>query len=338
MKTKILSILKKNNDFVSGQMLCDTLGVSRTAVWKVINQLKKDGYVIESVTNKGYRLIDNPDLITESEIKSHLKYEKDGVTLCGAIKEIVYYDEIDSTNNEAKRQAEKGEVKDGTLFVAECQTGGRGRRGRNWVSPPGSGIWMSLFLKPDISPASASMLTIVAAMAVTESVGKIVKELGEKADCKIKWPNDLVLNGKKICGILTEMSAEVDYIHFVVIGIGINVNTTDFDDEIKAMASSIYKETGAKVSRSQIIAYFSESFERYYKTFVKSGDLSGLVEAYNEMLINKDKEVKAIFADAELTGVAKGINGLGELIIETKEGERIVRSGEVSVRGLYGYV
>ena len=197
---------------------------------------------------------------------------------------------------------------------------------------------MSLLLRPDIAPVNASMLTIVAAMAVQEAIHKVLTEDGHDAECRIKWPNDIVLNKKKVCGILTEMSAEMDYIHYVVIGMGINVNTTEFDDSIKAIASSLYLETGDHLKRSRIVAAFSESFAKYYYTFVKTQNLAGLKEDYNSMLVNKGGDVKAIYADKEIVGKALGINDEGELIIKTDEGEKIIRTGEVSVRGLYGYV
>ena len=256
----------------------------------------------------------------------------------GIIRDVVYYDETDSTNNEAKRAAEKDNAADGTLYITESQTGGRGRRGRNWASPAGSGIWMSLLLRPDIAPANASMLTIVAAMAEQEAIHTVLTEDGHDAECRIKWPNDIVLNKKKISGILTEMSAEMDYIHYVVIGMGINVNTTEFDDSIKATASSLYLETSDHLKRSRIVAAFSKSFAKYYKEFVKTQNLVGLKDDYNAMLVNKDSEVKAIYADKEIVGTALGITDEGELIIKTDEGEKIIRTGEVSVRGLYGYV
>ena len=160
MKTKILNVLRKSDGYVSGQALCNMLGVSRTAVWKVINQLKEEGYVIEAVQNKGYHITQYPDILTSSEIMSQLTCVDTGSTT-GIIREVVYYDETDSTNNEAKRAAERDNAADGTLYITESQTGGRGRRGRNWVSPAGSGIWMSLLLRPDISPVNASMLTIM---------------------------------------------------------------------------------------------------------------------------------------------------------------------------------
>lgn len=189
MKTKILRQLRTTNEYVSGQMLCDELGVSRTAVWKAINQLKEEGYTIEAVQNKGYKITGYPDILTAEEIESQLNPDD-------TVKKVVYAPEIDSTNNEAKRNAENG-AKDGTLYITESQTGGRGRRGRQWVSPSGSGIWMTLLLRPQINPANASMLTIVAAMAVTMAIRRAVAEEGADVECHIKWPNDVVINKRK---------------------------------------------------------------------------------------------------------------------------------------------
>ena len=182
--------------------------------------------MIYSVQNKGYRITEYPDIITASEIESLLL--DDSGNMQGICRHIQYFDKTDSTNNQAKLAAEKN-APEGTLFVAECQTGGRGRRGKTWESPAGSGIWMSLLLRPDISPESASMLTLVLAVAMVDAINEEVQD----AKCYVKWPNDIVLNNRKISGTLTEMSAEMDSIHYVVIGIGINVNTTDFDESIK---------------------------------------------------------------------------------------------------------
>jgi BirA family biotin operon repressor/biotin-[acetyl-CoA-carboxylase] ligase len=327
MKEKILKKLRNSQEYISGQAICDDLGISRTAVWKYVNQLKEEGYEIESVQNKGYRITKYPDIITKAEIESCLS---DNL----AVKQVFYADELDSTNNEAKRMAEKN-GEDGTLYIAECQTGGRGRRGRTWLAPKGSSITMSLLLRPDINPASASMLTIVAAMAVTAALRSVAGDV----PCRIKWPNDVVVDKKKVCGILTEMSAEVDYIHYVVIGIGINVNTTDFDDSIKDMASSVYLQTGKKIKRSSIVVAFAKEFTRFYDEFLKTGDLSGLADEYNEMLINAGQQVKISDVKTEFTGTAIGINNHGELLVRLDDGsETAISAGEVSVRGLYGYV
>ena len=297
----------------------------------MIRQLEAEGYEIEAVRNRGYRLHDSADILNEAEIRAVLTSQWLG-------QNVKFLEEIDSTNNEAKRNAENG-AKDGTLYITESQTGGRGRRGRQWVSPSGSGIWMTLLLRPQINPANASMLTIVAAMAVTMAIRRAVAETGADVECHIKWPNDVVINKKKVCGILTEMSAELDCIHYVVIGIGINVNTTEFADEIKETASSLFVETGKNIKRSRIVALFAEEFTKYYQKFLNTGDLSGLVQDYNEMLINAGRQVRICDAKEEFTGVAAGIDSHGELLVTKEDGtQAVISAGEVSVRGLYGYV
>ena len=331
MKTEILRKLRNSEEYVSGQSICNELGVSRTAIWKVINQLKEEGYVFDAVQNKGYKISSYPDVITKSEIESQLDDKN-------IIKKIQFFEEIDSTNTQAKLYAEQGE-ESGTLFVAEKQNGGRGRRGHNWISPAGSGIWMTLLLRPDIEPVNASMLTIVSAMAVTSAIKREANEQGVDIECQIKWPNDVVVNKKKMCGILTEMSAQMEAVNYVVIGIGINVNTTHFDDEIKGTASSIYGETGKHFKRSRIIVFFAEEFTKYYNIFMEKQNLSGLKDDYNKMLANKDNIVKIINKEETFTGTALGINDKGELEVVKEDGSHtMIVSGEVSVRGLYGYV
>lgn len=326
MKDEILSVLKESRDYVSGEELCRKLGVSRTAVWKAVNGLKEKGYVIESVRNRGYRLVDTPDVLLGEEIKSILDTK-------WIAHDILYFESIDSTNNEIKRRAEAG-AKEGLLAIAECQTAGRGRRGRTWESPAGTGIWMSFLLKPDISPEKAPMITLIAAMACAKAVNSVT---GLKAG--IKWPNDIVINGKKVTGILTEMSAEPDCVSYVVVGIGINANMTVFPEDISATATSIAIESGHKVSRSAVVAGFFRYFERYYEIFIKDGNLSSLRKEYESELVNMNKQVAVITPGGELRRKAVGINDEGELLVEDDDKVvTAVRSGEVSVRGIYGYV
>ena len=326
MKDRILQMLRENEGFLSGQEICKRLSVSRTAVWKGISQLREEGYRIEAVNNKGYRLLETPDVMYEQELKSILHTKWFG-------SRILYFDSVDSTNNELKRQAEK-QVCHGMVAVAEEQTAGRGRRGHNWVSPPGTGIWISFLLTPDIAPDKASMLTLVAALAVSKAIHEVT---GLKAE--IKWPNDIVVNKKKVCGMLTELSAEMTRINYVVIGIGINVNTTEFSEDIKDMATSLYLEAGKRVNRAAVIEAMGRYFEQYYDEFIEAGDLSPLTQEYNELLVNAGKQVKVIAQDDEMQYRAVGINAEGELIVEDVHGTRsTIRSGEVSVRGLYGYV
>lgn len=326
MKSEILRLLKESNTYISGQQLCEQFQVSRTAVWKVIDQLKKEGYQIEAVRNKGYRLIDSPDVMSKAEIESLMDTKWAG-------SNVVYYDEIDSTNNRAK-EAGDNKAPHGTLFVADMQVAGKGRRGRVWQSPAGSSIYMTILLYPEIPPLKAPQLTLVMAIAVAEGIKEVTG-----LDTKIKWPNDIVVNGRKICGILTEMSTEIDYINHVVIGAGINVNQDDFPEDIRKTASSLKMELGKQVKRSELIAAIMKSFEKDYEIFVKTEDLSGLQELYNSMLVNLDRDVKVLEPGNEYEAHALGINKTGELIVRTPEGEeKEIYAGEVSVRGVYGYV
>ena len=326
MKEEILRLLRSADGYISGQELCNRFGVSRTAVWKAINQLKEAGYEIEAQQNKGYRLMAAPDLMTEAEIKSLMHTE-------WVAKEVLYFDTIDSTNTKAQELAEKG-YPSGTLVVADKQESGKGRRGRSWVSPSGTGIFMTLMIKPDINPNNASMLTLVAALAVAKAITSVT---GEEA--MIKWPNDIVVNGKKVCGILTEMNAQFDYINNIVVGIGINVHNESFPEEISQMASSLMIEAGGKrFHRAQIIAETMLYFEQYYDTFLKTQDLSALVREYDELLVNRNKSVRVLDPKEPFDGKAMGITPKGELIVDTWESRKLVSSGEVSVRGIYGYV
>lgn len=326
MKEEILRLLRSADGYISGQELCNRFGVSRTAVWKAINQLKEAGYEIEAQQNKGYRLMAAPDLMTEAEIKSLMHTD-------WVAKEVLYFDTIDSTNTKAQELAEKG-YPSGTLVVADKQESGKGRRGRSWVSPSGTGIFMTLMIKPDINPNNASMLTLVAALAVAKAITSVT---GEEA--LIKWPNDIVVNSKKVCGILTEMNAQFDYINHIVVGIGINVHNESFPEEISQMASSLMIEAGGRrFHRAQIIAETMAYFEQYYDTFLKTQDLSALVREYDELLVNRNKSVRVLDPKEPFDGKAMGITPKGELIVDTWESRKLVSSGEVSVRGIYGYV
>lgn len=326
MKTEILKLLKETEGHVSGQEICERFGVSRTAVWKVINQLKEEGYQIEAVRNKGYHLEGISDVLSKEELESSMDTEWAG---CAA----EYFDKVDSTNTKAKELAERGAVH-GTLVVADDQTMGKGRRGRSWTSFPGSGVWMSIVLRPQIPPVCASMLTLVCALAVVKGV-----ESETGLEVGIKWPNDIVVSGKKICGILTEMSTEVDYINYVVAGIGINVNIEEFPEEISKVATSLNIESGNKFLRSRLITSTMRAFEEYYSAFISCKDMTGLLCEYNKKLVNKDQFVKVLAPGHEYTGVSLGINGKGELLVKTEDGSvQNVLSGEVSVRGVYGYV
>ena len=325
MKEKISELLKQADGYVSGQMICEQLNVSRTAVWKNINALKREGYQIDSVNNKGYRLISEPDLLNEMRIREYLQTK-------WLAKKIIYLPVTDSTNTQAKKMGEEG-AEHGTLVVTQCQTAGRGRRGRSWESPEGN-VYFTFLLRPEVEISRASMITLVAALAVAKAVDDVTG-----LDSKIKWPNDVVANGKKLCGILTESSSDLEYINYAVVGIGINVNQTAFPEEIAETASSLLLETGHTVDRGQLLGVFLNRFEQYYETFIQTEDMSGLRDVYNEKLVNCGREVKIIEKDRERVLKALGIDNDGGLVVENSEGEReSIISGEVSVRGIYGYV
>ncbi len=326
MKTEILKLLRESGDYISGQELCSLFGVSRTAVWKVINQLKEEGYGIEAVQNKGYRLRLNPDVLSYSELKSRIRNNWAG-------SEIYYYEETGSTNIDAKRLGEEGAAH-GTIVVADKQNAGRGRRGRAWQSPAGKDIYFTILLRPSFEPDKASGLTLVMALSVAQAVER---KCSLKAG--IKWPNDVVLNGKKICGILTEMNMETDYIQHVVIGVGINVNLDEMPEEISQTATSILREGREKTARAELLQEVLARFEENYGMYEKELDLSYMLGEYNSHLVNVGKQVKVLDPKGEFEGIARGINASGELLIETPDGKVAeVYAGEVSVRGMYGYV
>lgn len=319
-------------EYTSGQVLCEKLGVSRQAIWKNILQLKEAGYQIESQPKKGYRLLESADRLVGADIESRLAPD----CLCLRVECL---ETVDSTNTRAKQLAELGEP-EGTLVVAEEQTAGKGRRGRGWASEPGIGIWMSLILRPQLKPQQAASVTLVAAMAVAKGIRECCG-----LETGIKWPNDVVINGKKVCGILTETSSEPDYIHYAVPGIGINANTPEFPEELRDRATSIYLETGKKTDRNALIAAVMNAFSDYYRRYLETADLSLLKDEYDAMLVNMNREVLILYgmvedADPEKSekGVAKGIAPSGALLVETEAGLKEVLSGEVSVRGVYGYV
>ena len=243
-----------------------------------------------------------------------------------------HFETIDSTNKKAKELATAG-AEHGTLVTADAQQAGIGRRGRSWSSEKGTGIYMSMLLRPRIATDKASMLTLVAALAVESAIA-------ETLQCKpmIKWPNDIVLNKKKICGILTELALNGTEIDYVVIGIGINANNKEFPEEIVQTASSLFLELNEEIDTELLITEVWNRFVVYYEQFLETEDLTLLKEEYEKALVNKEEKVKVLDPLGEYIGVAKGITNTGELIVDTEGEIRYVSSGEVSVRGIYGYV
>ena len=244
-------------------------------------------------------------------------------------KPFLWVEEIDSTNEELKRLAAADAVH-GTVLCADYQTNGKGRRGRTWDSPKGDNIYLSILLRPELEAEHASMLTLIGALAVADSI-----EETTGAECQIKWPNDLVLGNKKVCGILTEMSSDMQGIRYVIVGIGINVNRNVFPDEIAHMAASIEKGKGREAIVVSLLAHFEEK----YNIFLKHKNLAPFLEEYNGRLAGIGRQVQILSGGEGQIRTSHGIDEGGALIISDEEGktEKII-SGEVSVRGLYGYV
>jgi BirA family biotin operon repressor/biotin-[acetyl-CoA-carboxylase] ligase len=255
-------------------------------------------------------------------------------------REILYLDEVDSTNNIAKEYG-KQEGNHGLLVIAEGQNAGKGRLGRSWNSPIGSGVWMSLVLKPNIEQKSSPMLTLIAALAVNVSMRKIT---GLKT--VIKWPNDIVLNGKKTCGILTEMTASADKQGSIIMGIGINVNQEEFPEELREKATSLWIEGKRQVSREALISEIMNQLELYFKKFCLTESMAVLRDEYNVQLIHQGKRVRIIEKNVEFEGTALGIDESGALLVQVEQSDngidtpyiKTVLSGEISVRGTKGYV
>lgn len=336
MRTEILSLLREREDYVSGQELCERFGVSRTAVWKAVEQLKKDGYEIAAVKNRGYLLREDgkASVYGRTELESRLR----GRT-AWAGQTLYYYDSLDSTNLQAKRLAEEGALH-GTLVAADRQTAGRGRRGRSWSSPAGSNLYFTLLLRPKISPDKASMLTLVMALAIAEGISRICENKAGNQKPGIKWPNDIILDGRKVCGILTEMSLSVeqDSIQYVVIGAGVNVARQDFSEEMRERAVCL-EELYGPVGRSRLLTAVLQAFEKDYEEFISAESLAPLRDRYEALLLNRNQRVRVLDPQGEFEGTARGIRDTGELLVELPDGSvREIYAGEVSVRGICGYV
>ncbi len=245
---------------------------------------------------------------------------------------IIYLDEINSTNREARRLGDGG-AEEGTVVIADKQTGGKGRLGRTWFSPAGTGIWMSLLLKPKLPPEKVSGITLMAALSVCRAIRSATG-----LNTQIKWPNDLVIDGKKVCGILTEAAILDGELKFAVLGIGVNVNQTEFPEDLPH-AWSLAMTAGREIDRARLIECSFNCLKEDYERYMRSGDLRQLRQEYETHLVNLNQPVRVLSPAGGWTGVAKGITDSGDLIVLNDRGETIaVNSGEVSVRGVYGYI
>lgn len=326
-KERVYQLLRERPEtFSSGQELSRQLGISRAAVWKAIDSLRRDGYVIEARTGLGYRLTASPDALVEREIRRRLSPG-------ASCPDLRCLEEIDSTNSYLKREALAG-APHGTVAVANSQSAGRGRMTRSFQSPPGKGVYLSILLRPHLPPEALMGVTGMTAVAVCDAV-----ERAAGVRPQIKWTNDLVLNGRKLCGILTELAVEGEtgLTQSLVIGAGVNVSHTpeDFGPEVARMATSLAQE-GYAVSRSALAAAMIEEFGRLGEAL--GGEIGPWVDAYRRGCVTLGRPVRLLWTGGQEEALALDIDDRFGLLVRTPDGsEKTVRTGEVSVRGLYGY-
>ena len=319
MNYKILELLKANDTFVSGEEIGKIFNISRSAVWKNILKLKELGYDITSVTKKGYFLNGSSDVLNDYEIKNSLTTETFG-------KNFLCLEETDSTNEEAKRQAQNN-IPEGFLITAKRQTKGKGRLGNSWSHSQNSALAFSIVLKPPLIPTDLTPLTLITGLSVCEAFRKI------GVPAYVKWPNDIIINGKKAVGILTEISCEIEKISYVVIGIGVNINQSSFDDELKERATSLFMETGRIFKRTDILNAILNELEKNYYEFIRTSGFKGFIEKYESLCLNIGKNVKAVSKVKDISGIAVGISQKGELIVKNENTDALsFVSGEFSVR------
>ena len=306
IRAKLLEVFSKaDGEFISGQKISDYIGCSRTAVWKHMEELRKEGYELEAVRRLGYRITKKPDKISSNEIQLGLK-----TTMMG--RHIHFEEIVSSTQKIARNLANEGVV-EGTIVVADQQTNGKGRMARVWYSPKGTGIWMSIIIRPNLPINQTPQLTLLTAVAIVQAIEELTPLKPE-----IKWPNDIMLNGKKLVGILTELQAEADQVHSVIIGTGINVNQKieDFPEDLQKIATSICIETGTVWERAQFIQMILLKFEGLYSLYLSQGfkPIKLLWESY---AISLNKKIIARTLSGTVEGKAIGIDDDGVLLIET---------------------
>lgn len=324
LKDEVLSALRRAERPVSGAELCKALGVSRAAVWKAVEALRKEGYEIEAQSAVGYRLTAAPDRLNAAELRT-----ADGVVG----REVVCLDTVDSTNEEIKRRALAG-AEAGLVVTAETQTGGKGRRGRSFQSLSGKGLYLSVLLKPRVPLDQVSQLTAWTAVAVCRAIEAVCN-----VKPQIKWPNDVLVDGKKLCGILTEMGveAETGALSYVVVGMGTNVSQTaqDFGPELSEIATSLHI-LGAEVTRRELALALMAELDRMNAAFPHGRE--EYFDAYTRRCVTLGKQVKLVRLDGETLATAERLTGTFQLVVRHPDGtEETVSSGEVSVRGLLGY-
>jgi len=293
--------------FISGEKLARIANCSRTAIWKHIEELKKEGFQIEAVRNKGYRLLDSPEW---SESRFYL-----GLNTKVIGKKIFFYDSISSTQTIAKELALKGE-QEGTIVIADEQVSGRGRMARNWHSLKGAGLWMSMIIRPNIPIVKAPQITLLTAVSYLLAIKKETN-----LNIGIKWPNDLLVNQKKVCGILTELQAEENRVQSIIIGIGVNVNQSieDFPPELRNIATSLSIEKGEKIDRMRLLQTICSEFENLYELYLKKG-FPPIKELWEEHALSIGKDITAHTISGSYRGIATGINEDGVLLLQLSNG------------------
>lgn len=317
----IIRFLKEKADFISGVEIAENIGVTRAAVWKRIKLLRKKGYIIEASPAKGYRLIKSPDLSIE-EIKSSLSSSS---KIIG--REIIFFDTLNSTNTSAMEFAEKG-LPEGTVIIADSQTSGRGRLGRKWLSPPRKNLYMSIILRPTLSPRDAAIVTLMSAVACASSLKRL-----SAIPISIKWPNDIIVSNKKLGGILTEIKADMDRILYTVIGIGININHTveEMPDDIKGVATSIKIETGNAVSRTQAALEILKELDKWYILLLTLGK-KPIIKEWRRLSSTIGCRVKVTVGDKIFTGVAEDIDEEGMLLLKQPDNSmKKISAGDVII-------
>lgn len=319
INARILDVLRsRSHTYISGEQLSRELSMSRTAIWKHINALRDLGYQVEAITSVGYKLTSSPSLLLPLEIKNSLRTKTIGQNIHWAY-------EVDSTNTVALKLAEGG-AQEGTIVLSESQKHGRGRMGRTWISQPERGIYMSVILRPNFVPMKAPRITFIAAIALVETLERL---FGLKA--KIKWPNDVIVNGKKTAGILTELRAEMEGIHHVVVGIGVNANNTRFPKALRDKVTSLALELNEEVSRIDIVRTLLETLERWYH--IALGDHpEQTFERWRELSCTLGNRVEVNLGDKILTGVATHLDPTGSLYVRLDSGEeREILAGDVTM-------
>jgi BirA family transcriptional regulator, biotin operon repressor / biotin---[acetyl-CoA-carboxylase] ligase len=323
MKTKdqLLTYLRENKGtWISGELLSNNLSITRAAVWKHIRKFKDDGYGIQSSPKKGYLFGHDSELLLPDEIRQGLKTRVFGK------EDIHYFRETDSTHTRAKDLANQG-APEGTLVIAEAQTLGRGRMGRTWYSSSGNGICASLILRPQMSPNGAPRITLMTAVAIAEALLSQVK-----LNIRIKWPNDILIGQKKLVGILTEISAELDSINYILVGFGLNVNTRqeDFPEEVRNIATSIRIETGEPFSRVKLFRACLEEFERYYNMFIQ-GDFEMIMDLWKRYSNTIGQKITVDVLGQRHVGKVVDVDDSGVLILKDPQGKlHRIFSGDIT--------